>query len=277
MAKLSITDPKEILSFVFSHFGAILLIVAAFLVGSLWTEVRYLKSGGPSTTTTTPTAQQPAAGQPQQPTVSLDKIKELFTKGNNIKFGDANRKVLFVEFSDPSCPYCHIAAGKNPELNKQAGAQFTLVSDGGTYVAPVEEMRKLVNEKKASYVLLYSPGHGNGELGAKALYCAFEKGKFWEVHDILMTNKGYDLLNNTIKNDKAKSGELAEFTKSAMNANDMKSCLESGKYDARIAEDTALAAAYGAQGTPGFYVNTQNYAGAYSWNDMKSVVEAALK
>ena len=52
-------------------------------------------------------------------------------------FGKKDSKILFVEFSDPSCPFCHVAAGKNPELNKQAGAQFTMEKDGGTYVPPV--------------------------------------------------------------------------------------------------------------------------------------------
>jgi protein-disulfide isomerase len=114
-------------------------------------------------------------------------------------------------------------------------------------------------------------------MGTRALYCAYEKGKFWEVHDLLMSNSGYTLLNDQVKNDKTKSGQLADFLKPAIDTNFMKSCLDSGKYDARITSDTALAAQYGAQGTPGFFVNTTNFAGAYSWTDMKSVVDAALK
>jgi hypothetical protein len=79
--------------------------------------------------------------------VTQDQVKALFTD-KNLAFGDKNSKVLFVEFSDPSCPYCGIAAGKNPNLNKQAGAQFLMAKDGGTYVPPVPEIKKLVDAGK---------------------------------------------------------------------------------------------------------------------------------
>jgi len=248
------------------------LVVAAiglaFFSGTLWQKVRNLEKGG-SDTTVQPTAKA-------QPTVSLNTIKDLFSK-DLIKFGDENRKVIFVEISDPSCPYCQVAAGLNPGLNTQIGPQFKLVKDGGTYVAPVPEMKKLVDSGKASFVWIYSPGHGNGEMGTKALYCANEKGKFWEAQDLLMTAKGYDLLNNTIKNDKTKSGDLAAFLKSAVDSVFLKECLDSGKYDARLIKDTEIGATLGFQGTPDFFVNDKNFAGAYSYTDIKSVVDAALK
>jgi len=214
--------------------------------------------------------------QPTAPNVTMDQIKGLYN-GKNVALGNKNSKVVFVEISDPSCPYCQIASGKNPTLNQQAGSQFTLVADGGTYVAPVPEMKKLVDQGKAGYVWIYANGHGSGEMGAKALYCANEKGKFWQAHDLLMTSDGYNLLNNTVKNDKTKSADLANFLKSAVGYDDMKNCLDSGKYDARLAEDTNTANSLGFGGTPDFFVNTSNFEGAYSYTDMKSVVEAALK
>ena len=230
-----------------------------------------MEKGG-SDTTVQPTAKA-------QPTVSLNTIKDLFSK-DLIKFGDENRKVIFVEISDPSCPYCHVAAGLNPELNRQidpTNNTFKLVSDGGKYLAPIPEMKKLLDSGKASFVWIYSPGHGNGEMGTKALYCANEKGKFWEVSNLLMNSKGYDLLNNTIKNDKTKSGDLAAYLKSAVDSTFLKECLDSGKYDARLAEDTQLATTLGFQGTPDFFVNDKNFPGAYNYTDIKSTVDTALK
>lgn len=262
----------------------VLLIVASFLIGSLYTKVQYLEKGGGRATTTvagdTTGAAQAQPQAPAKPTVSLDQIKNIY-KEAVVKFGDTNKKALFVEVADPSCPYCHVAAGKNPSLNsaidKQSGRnQFTMVADGGTYVAPVEEMKKLVDAGKAAFVWLYTPGHGNGEMGTKAMYCAFEKGKFWEVHDLLMTSTGYDLLNNTIKNDKAKSQELADFLKPAFDATQMKNCLDSGKYEDQLSKDIKLASGVGVNATPGFFVNTTSFAGAYSWKDMESTVNEAL-
>lgn len=246
----------------------VITVGLSFLVGILWQKVENIGTG----TTTTGTTQQQAAA----PKVEIAQIKDLFNK-DVIKFGNADSKVLFVEASDPSCPYCHIAAGLNPALNKQVGTQFTLVKDGGSYVAPVIEMKKLVDEGKASFVWLYFNGHGNGELASKALYCAYEKGKFWETHDLLMTAAAYDLLNNVVKNDTAQIGKLTDFLKSAMNPTELKTCLESGKYDDRLASDMALAQSLGVSGTPGFFVNENNFAGAYSFTDMESLVTSALK
>lgn len=247
----------------------VITIGLAFLVGVLWQKVENLAKGG----TTTTTQEQGAAPTPKK--VEISQIKDLFNK-DVIKFGNQDSKLIFVEASDPSCPYCHIAGGLNSALNTQVGPQFKLVKDGGTYVAPVIEMKKLVDSGKASFVWLYFNGHGNGELATKALYCAYEKGKFWEAHDLLMTEKGYDFVNETVKNDVAQSGKMVDFLKSA-NVPDLKACLDSGKYDDRLASDMGLAASLGVSGTPGFFVNETNFAGAYSFTDMESVVTSALK
>ncbi|MFH1864175.1 MAG: DsbA family protein [bacterium] len=244
-----------------------LSIGLAFFVGMLWQKVQNLEKVA---STKIEATNQQAEVQKQE--ISIDTQKEVYSK-DVIKFGDADRKVLFIEVSDPSCPFCHIAGGKNPEISTD---NFKYVSKGGTYIPPVPEMKKLVDEGKAAYAYIYTSGHGNGEMGTKALYCAFEKNKFWEVHDIIMTNKGYELLNNTIKNDKTKSQLLADFLKSAVNPSEMKTCLDSGKYDDRLQADSTLAGSLGINGTPGFIVNGKIFAGAYSFKEMQPVVDAAL-
>lgn len=256
----------------------------AILVAGLMVSLSILVSGGVITVKNNKSAvnkeNNPSQAQvepiPQQPTLTLDQIKNTFNK-SLIKFGDTNKKLVAIEVADPSCPYCQIAAGKNPELNKQAGARFTLVSDGGSYVAPVPEIKKLVDSGRASFAFVYYPGHGNGEMGTKAFYCGFESGKFWEVHDLLMSSKGYDVLNNTVKNDKSKSQELADFLQPVIDPGVMKQCLDSGKYDTRLKDDMALAASLNINGTPGFYLNDKSYAGAYSYADMESAANSFLK
>lgn len=251
----------------------IVLVIMAFGLGVLYQKVQYLENP-PKTATTTDTTAQGAA-QPTPAPISLDQIKDLFSK-DIIKFGDANKKLLVVAVEDPSCPYCHVASGKDPEINNQFGPQFKLVKDGGTYQAPIEEIKKLVDSGQASLAYIYMPGHGNGEMGQKALYCAFEKGRFWQVHDLLYSNAGYNLQNTTVLNDKTKSQVVADFLKSAINPSDMKSCLDSGKYDSRLTSDTQIAATLGVSGTPGFFVNSTRFPGAYSYVDMKSAVDTAL-
>lgn len=272
---------KNIGSNVLQGVLVIALIAAAFYIGNLSAKVQLLQKGAAA-----PAA--PAAAQPGTPasTVTLDTIKGLFGK-NLIKFGDAKSKVLFVEVADPSCPFCHIAAGDDPEITATS-AQFKTVAQGGTYMPPVPEMKKLVDSGKAAFAYIYSPGHGNGQMGVQALYCGFEKGKFWEVHSLIMSEKGYEIQNGTdpagaastgpiVKNDKTKSQDMANFLAPAIDPAFMKSCLDSGKYDARMGTDTQLASSLGVQGTPGFFVNATNFAGAYSFKDMQSAVDAAQK
>ena len=103
-------------SSLFERFVPVLLlltIVLAFVVGVLWQKVSLIEKGGTTTTTT-------GVKAPVAPTVTIDQIKDLFGK-NVIKFGDENRKLLVVEVADPSCPWCHVAAGKNKELLTQMG------------------------------------------------------------------------------------------------------------------------------------------------------------
>ena len=278
-----VTVPQEKVSQEPGKFGKDALLVAGavllaslIIAGSIVGGTKKLSSTAQAPSAAEATPSDKAAQQPAKVTVTQEQVKALFTD-KNIMFGKKDSKVLFVEFSDPSCPYCHVAAGKNPTLSKQMGQQFTLVKDGGAYVPPVPEMKKMVDEGKAGFVWLYANGHGNGEMGTKALYCAKEKGKFWEAHDLLMTDAGYTLMNNTVKNDKAQAGALADFLKTATNANEMKTCLESGKYDNRMVDDMAIAKQFGFQGTPSFFVNTDNFSGAYSFKDIQSTVDKYLK
>lgn len=245
-------------------------MVGAYFIGVYKTKTEYLEKG-------VGTAAVPAQQQPVAKPVDIESVNALFADESNMVFGDRDSDLKFVEFSDTSCPYCHIAAGMNPTLNKEVGTQFTLSTDGGSYVAPVEEIRKLVEDGKAAFLWLYTPGHGNGEMGTRALYCANEKGKFWEAHDLLMSNEGYEINNTTVKNDKTKAPEMAKFLASAVDASFMESCLTSDKYDGRITSDPGVASSFGYGATPTFFINDKVVEGAASWTDgFAPVVEPLL-
>jgi len=248
------------------------LVVSAFLLGLLTNKVMYLeKTTNKAPAATADQAQQQAAAPAV--TITQDQITSIFNDKTNIIFGDKNSKNLIVEIADPSCPYCHVAAGHNPELNAQVGAQFKLDTDGGSYVAPVPKIKELVDSGKAAFAWIFFPGHGNGEMGTKAFYCAYEQGKFWEVHNKLMTNEGYNLLNNTVLNDKAKSQQLVDFLSGTADTSKLKACIDSGKYDSKLKADTDLSTALGVSGTPGFFINTNVFPGAYAWGDMQSAIK----
>jgi protein-disulfide isomerase len=92
-----------------------------------------------------------------------------------------------------------------------------------------------------------------------------------------MSNAGYTLMNEKVQNDKTKAGDVANFLSGIVDVQKMKSCLEDSKWDNVLTADASLATELGAQGTPNFFVNETPFQGAYSYTDMKSVVDAALQ
>jgi protein-disulfide isomerase len=236
----------------------VLLIVGAYFLGVYKTKTEFLEKGvlaGVGTGT------QPAAAPT---TVDLGVVRSQFD-GKHITFGDKDADLVITEVSDPSCPFCHIAGGLNPELNN-GSSQFKMKADGGSYVPPVPEIKKLVEEGKASFLFLYSNGHGNGEVATQLLYCAYEQDKFWEAHDKLMTKAGYDTINDVVSNDLAKSAELVKLVGNAVDGSKLQSCLDSRKYAEQPAADMALVQSLtGGSGTPTFFVNETIIEGAQSW------------
>lgn len=251
----------------------IMLVVGAYFLGVYKTQSEMLAKA-PAATTTVAGAE---TAQPTPQPIDMAKVDELFADENNLVLGDRNAKIKFVEFSDTSCPYCHVAAGMNPELSKQINPRFATVENGGTYVSPVLEIKKLIDEGKAALAWFYTPGHGNGELGTLALYCANEQGKFWQAHDLLMNNQGYSLANDQVKNDRTKFAELTTFLKGAVDSAKFKSCLDSKKYEARVSSDPQIASSFGYGATPTFFIGDKVVEGAASWTDaFKPIVDPLL-
>lgn len=243
----------------------IMLVVGAYFLGVYKTQSEMLSKAPAQVAQVAPGQQQA-----NPTTVDFDKIKEKFD-GKHITFGKPSAKLVITEVSDPSCPFCHIAGGLHPELNN-GSAQFKMKADGGSYVAPVPEIKKLVDEGKASFIFLYAPGHGSGEVGTQAMYCAYEQGKFWEAHDKIMTKAGYDLLNNVVRNDLAQANKVVELIGNSLDGKKLQSCLDSKKYSGQPAEDTAFVQSLGFGATPTFFVNDKIVEGAQPWSAFETLL-----
>lgn len=242
------------------------IVVAGLLIG-----------GGIVLSKMTPTAGDAQQRDPQadaQATTIDKKVVNAFITDDRIVLGDRKAKNIIIEVSDPSCPFCHFAAGFNPELVDQTGqTQFKTVANGGKYTAPIPEIEKLVASGDAVYVYSFGNGHGNGLVAMQALYCANEQGKFWEVHNKLMTGAGYTLINDTVKNDVTKSGLLVRFIGDAADSAALQSCIDSQKYEASITRDTTENSKLKFSGTPHFVVNGQIFRGAVDFNTIKSALK----
>jgi protein-disulfide isomerase len=245
----------------------ILLVVGAYFLGVYKTKTEFLEKGA---TNTVAQAGQ-GAQQPTKPaSVDLEQIRGKFD-GKHITFGDKAASLIITEVSDPSCPFCHMAAGLNKELSN-GSTQFKLVADGGTYVAPVQEIKKLIDAGKASFLFIYANGHGNGEVATQALYCAYEQNKFWEAHDIFMSSQGYNLINNTVKNDMSKSSQLVALVNKVLDGKKLQACLDKGTFAKQPGEDQAFVQSLGFGATPTFFVNDKVVEGAQPWSAFESLL-----
>ncbi len=243
-----------------NKFLVVLVVALILFCGYLFKEVSSLK------------ANPAATGQAQQaaPESIDDKVVKSFLTDDRIVVGDKNSKNIILEISDTSCPFCHVASGKNPELVAQMGEQFKTVAEGGSYTPPVPEIKKLVDAGEAVYVHMFGSGHGNGFLAAEALYCANDQDQFWQAHDKLMTNAGYTLLNDQIKNDRTQAATLAEFLAPEIDQAYMSECLSSKKFESRVTRDVSKNAELYFSGTPHYVVNGKIFGGAVDFNAMKA-------
>jgi len=184
-------------------------------------------------------------------------------KKDDVVLGDAKAPVTIFLYSDPSCPFCAAADGGNKEVMDYLKG---LVPDWTPPIPGIID--NYVKTGKARLIYRYYPGHGTGEEAMKILYCANEQGKFWELHKSIAENQ-------SVVSDAAEVKKLAAGV--GLDAAKINSCLESGKYNAKLAADTELGTQAGVNGTPGFFINKMSKAGAQSFSDFKIVIDTILQ
>ncbi|MDH4121715.1 MAG: DsbA family protein [Deltaproteobacteria bacterium] len=137
--------------------------------------------------------------------------------------GPQNARVVLVEFSDFQCPFC-------------LRVQPTLTA--------------LLNNNPKTVRLEYRHMpldnlHDEARRAAQATECAGEQGVFWAYHDQLYQSPR-DLNDQKLMALAEKSG--------VKDRKAFSTCLNSGRYAKRVAEDEKAAASLGITGTPGFLV-----------------------
>ena len=229
-----------------------LLIVAAFAIGSMWTELRMLKGEGASIKQLT--GQTGAAGDKAQPEgeaeISEEIKKEIVSEAAFVK-GNENASVTVVEFSDYQCPFCK--------------RHFDQTAD--------QLMKEYVDTGKVRYMFRDLPlsFHANAHVAAEAARCAGDQDQYEAYHDKLFENQ-------TVWAEVSDPATIFSgyATELGMNAGTFSSCFSSGEHKAAVDEDLALARKAGASGTPTFFVNGKRLVGAQPFAAFKTMVDAEL-
>ena len=159
--------------------------------------------------------------------------------------GGSDAKVTIVEFSDFQCPFCSKGAQVLADLDKKYG-----------------------NKIKIAFKHFPLPFHAQARIAAEASLCGKEQDIkiFWKMHDAMFADQSKLDKDNLIATAKKAGAKEAEF----------KTCLESGKYKAKVDADVAEGTALGLKSTPTFYVNGKLISGAQPLEVFSEVIDTEL-
>lgn len=164
-----------------------------------------------------------------------------------IAVGPKDAKVRVIEYSDFQCPY---SKAFYPSVKK-------MLSEYGDKVEFV-------------YKQLPLAFHAQAENASLASECANEQGKFQAYSDVLFAKQAEWGATQGVQKFKDYARVLG------IKAADFNACLDSKKFSDKIAADSAEAASFGVDGTPGIFVNDEFFAGAVPYESLKASIDAKL-
>lgn len=202
----------------------------------------------PASNSPTPTqSQQTATPTPTQSQSTHVEIGHLPT------IGEANAKVVVVEFTDFQCPYCKIFLDNT----------FGKIKDD------------YIQTGKVRFAVRHFPlsGHTNAQKAGEAVECANEKGKFWDYHNTLFAKQS----DWASKSQSDVVNAFADYANDmGMNREEFKICVESGKFASAVTSDLSYGQSKSVSGTPTSFINLQQITGAVDYSEFKSAIEQEL-
>ncbi len=172
----------------------------------------------------------------------LDLADEIDIERDHVR-GAKDALVTLVEYGDYECPYCGQAETVIRELLGSFG----------------DELRYVWRHLPLNDV------HPSAQLAAEASEAAAAQGRFWEMHDALLSHQG-ELKAVDLKRHAERLGlDVERFWEE----------LRHREYAPRIDEDVTTADASGVAGTPTFFINGKRHHGSYDVAHLTAAVRGA--
>lgn len=236
-----------------------LLVVAAFAIGSLWTELKMKKNDQQTQETVAPEKNK----QDEADDGLLEEIWQEMLKQPLAVKGVDEAPVKIVEFSEYLCPFCAEYTGVDIVPSKP-------IDEEKAYQQIIENY---VDTGKVQYIFRDYPVHGEKAIviGAAA-YCAGEQGQYWQYHDLLFVEQKN--LTVVVELETALK-KLA--TTIGLNSDIFNQCLTDNKTVSEVNKNFALGKKAGVMGTPTFFINGQKLVGANPYMAFEKIIEAKLQ
>ncbi|MFZ5476037.1 MAG: DsbA family protein [Myxococcota bacterium] len=157
--------------------------------------------------------------------------------------GPADAPVTIIQFAEFQCPYC----GKARESLDQIKAAYP------------GKVRFVFRDFPLGF-------HDRAIPAAVAANCAAKQGKYWEVHDRLMSNQRA-----------LEEPDLERVAQEAkLNMSDWQACRQDPAMRAEVEKDMEDGAKIGVTGTPAFFVNGVMLSGAQPFERFKAIIDREL-
>jgi Na+/H+ antiporter NhaA len=156
--------------------------------------------------------------------------------------GPMDADVTLLEYGDLECPYCGQAEPVIRELLSEVGS--------------------------LRYVWRHLPlndVHPQAQLSAEATEAAALQGRFWDMHDRLITHQDELKVRQIMGHAEALGLDMEQF----------RTALQKRKGSGRIAEDVESADLSGVSGTPSFFINGHRHQDAYDIETLTKAVKLA--
>ena len=159
--------------------------------------------------------------------------------------GPDDAPVVMIEFSDFECPYCRQSLPVLEQIQE-------------TYA---DRIRFVYRQFPLTDI------HPRAQKAAEASLCADEQGQFWAMHDLLFA----DPIELEVASLKVKAARLD------LDSGVFDSCLDSGKFAERVAQEIREGLSVGVSGTPTVIINGRPLTGSQPYEAYAAVIEDELE